>query len=238
MHLRNLRNQGYSVVENFVSADICAEMRDQVDQAILRFPDAVWSSLNGADKRIFGIEHLGGRFQDFCDALLPLQVGNQYFGGRLENLQVLAGRIDAINGNIGSGEGWHKDGNHFQYKALVYLSDTDMEKGPFQLIKKSHHFFQTLTDNHRMLVQDPFNTRFTLDQVQRLIDNDPSRLVTLCAPAGTMILVDTSTIHRGSPIAKGRRYALFNYYYPSYDIKGRKEKFLPRLTPEMIGIFV
>lgn len=235
-HLRNLRSQGYSIVENFLSADVCAEMRDQVDKAILRFPDAVWSGCKGADNRVFGIEHLGGRFQEYFDNPFALQVGNQYFGGRLENLQVLAGRIDAIDGNIGSGEGWHKDGNHFQYKAIVYLSDAGIDNGPFQLIKGSHHFIQVIKDNRRMGLDSPLEVRFTEDQVNRLVHDEPSRLATLSAPAGTMILADTSTIHRGSPITNGRRYALFNYYYPSYDIKGRKEKFLPRLTPEMAGI--
>ena len=34
------------------------------------------------------------------------------------------------------------------------------------------------------------------------------------AKAGTLILVDTSSIHRGMPIIAGVRYALTNYFYP------------------------
>ena len=30
---------------------------------------------------------------------------------------------------------------------------------------------------------------------------------------GTLILVDTSTLHRGAPIKKGIRYGFTNYYY-------------------------
>ena len=67
-----------------------------------------------------------------------------------------------------------------------------------------------------------------------MLAKDPDRLITLSAPAGTMVLVDVSAIHRGSPVKVGRRYAMFNYYYPSYDLAGRLEKFLPRLTPNMV----
>ena len=31
---------------------------------------------------------------------------------------------------------------------------------------------------------------------------------------GTVILFNSSTIHRGSPIINGERYSLTNYYYP------------------------
>ena len=37
---------------------------------------------------------------------------------------------------------------------------------------------------------------------------------TFTAKAGTLILFDSSTIHRGAPITAGTRYALTNYYYP------------------------
>ena len=77
-------------------------------------------------------------------------------------------------------------------------------------------------------------TRITEEQVNILLRDEPDRLKTLTAPAGTMVLVDVSSIHRGSPIRSGRRYAMFNYYYPTYDIAGRLEKFMPRLSPEMV----
>ena len=36
---------------------------------------------------------------------------------------------------------------------------------------------------------------------------------TILGDMGTLILVDTSTIHRGSPIMNGTRYSITNYYY-------------------------
>ena len=52
----------------------------------------------------------------------------------------------------------------------------------------------------------------------QILKNNPDRLQTLEANAGTLILVDTSLLHRGSPIEEGskERYAMTNYIYPYY----------------------
>ena len=233
-HLLNLRRDGFSIVSDFFSSENCAEMRARVDEAFDRYPKAIWSGLHGADKRIFGIENLGGDFSRFFGDELAINVGAQYFGGKLENLQTLVGRIDAVDGNIGSGEGWHRDGRHFQFKALIYLSDVGEDNGAFQFIKHSHRLSQSIMDDRKMGLTDAHSTRITEEQVNILLRDEPDRLKTLTAPAGTMVLVDVSSIHRGSPIRSGRRYAMFNYYYPTYDIAGRLEKFMPRLSPEMV----
>jgi hypothetical protein len=233
-HLSNLRNHGYSILENYLSEAQCAEMRAQVDQAVLDYPAATWSGMLGADKRIFGIENVGGGFLDLFNDQYLREIGCKYIDCRIENLLTLAGRIDAVKENLGSGEGWHRDGNHFQFKVLVYLSDAKPENGPFQLIADSHRYPQVVNDNYCMQTEDSLGTRFSDAQVNRLLAQQPERLITLSAPAGTAVLVDTSTIHRGSPIKQGRRYALFNYYYPYYDIDGRRAKFSPSLEPEMI----
>jgi hypothetical protein len=85
-----------------------------------------------------------------------------------------------------------------------------------------------------MQLDDPLSTRFTDEQIALIVDRDPDRIATLTGRIGTAFLVDVSAIHRGSPIQTGRRYALFNYYYAFYDLVGRKEKFSPRLRPEMV----
>jgi hypothetical protein len=233
-HLINLRNHGYSIIYNYLSEAQCGELRAKVDQAVVDYPMATWSGVLGADKRIFGIENVGGGFLNFHKDQFLREIGRQYIDCRIENLLTLAARIDAVKGNLGSGEGWHRDGNHFQFKVLVYLSDVKHENGPFQLIDRSHRYPQVVSDNFSMQTEDSLGTRFSDEQVSLLLAQQPERLITLAAPAGTAVLVDTSTIHRGSPIQQGRRYALFNYYYPYYDIDGRRAKFAPTLEPELI----
>jgi hypothetical protein len=234
-HIENLRRNGYSVIPGYISSEVCAELRSQVDSAIVDYPKALWTGLMGADERIFGINLCGGGFGDFFNDHYLQEVGERYFGCQITNLQTLAGRIGAIEGNIGSGEGWHRDATNCQYKAIIYLNDVNADGGPFQFIAKSHHLGRILRDSAIMNLDDYLNTRFTDSQVNRILKREPERLITFTAPAGTVLLVDTSAIHRGSPILAGRRYALFNYYYPYYDVEGRLEKFTPRLLPEMLS---
>ena len=55
---------------------------------------------------------------------------------------------------------------------------------------------------------------------------------TLTAPAGTLILFNSSTVHRGSPIKKGNRISFTNYYFPlSRGYKSLIAQFTPVLSP-------
>jgi len=47
--------------------------------------------------------------------------------------------------------------------------------------------------------------------------------------------VDTSTIHRGSPLKNGIRYALTNYYFENSQINSHLvEHFSPLVSPEKV----
>ena len=69
------------------------------------------------------------------------------------------------------------------------------------------------------------NTR--IENTVKLLDNN--RIKTLEGKAGTLILVDTSMIHRGKPLNHGSRYAITNYYYPYFSIDSMKNHFLPKV---------
>src|SRR6185437_16980073 len=72
--------------------------------------------------------------------------GEAYGGRALVNHTTLAARLRARPGNLGSGQGWHRDAFHFQYKAMVYLSDVGPDNGPFQLLDASHRAAQVFFD--------------------------------------------------------------------------------------------
>ncbi len=57
---------------------------------------------------------------------------------------------------------------------------------------------------------------FLQEKVDKIIENDPDRLKTLTGKAGTLVLVDTSIIHRGIPVKNGIRYALTNYFLKNH----------------------
>jgi len=226
--LSGLTEHGYAVVPNFYDQKKCSFLRNEIDRLIAEQPDVVQNDTRFSDQRIFGSERASSAIMDFHGAQLPLSIGEHYGKRRLVSFSTLAGRLSAKPGNLGSGQGWHRDAFHFQFKAMVYLSDVSAQNGPFQLLDASHRGARVFTDTILAGLASAPNTRLTDQQADALLRADPARLKTFVAPAGTMILFDSSTIHRGSPISTGTRYALTNYYYdPAHIVPAVIDAFAP-----------
>ena len=225
-HLTRLREDGYSVIPNFYTKDKCNEIKKEIDSLCeqLKGTERLTVDKYGSDHRIFGAERLSKNINEFYQDKLLLDIGENYFGGKMLNSNTLATKLLAKEGNIGSGGGWHRDGHHFQFKAIVYLSDVEITNGPFQIIRGSHWHKQALEDMYLMGIESQ-TTRYTDEQIQKVIQSRPDDYKVMTAKAGTLLLVDTSTLHTGMKIDRDSRYTLFNYYYPSYDnIKARLKR--------------
>lgn len=227
--LSNLRNFGFSVVENYLDKNKCEKVIKKIDSFIESNPSKIWSGKLSSDQRIHGAEHIDDTINEYYNSKMIKNVGRAYLYSDLENLMTMANRTKFFQDNLGSGEGWHRDSINTQFKSILYLVDVDFKNGPFQMIKGSQRFFQMLTDL-QFLDKKINNTRFTEDDISTLIKNNIERLLTFSHKAGTLLIVDTSTLHRGSPIISGSRYALTNYYYPSHQIDNYKNHFVPMIT--------
>ena len=114
------------------------------------------------------------------------------------------------------------------------MSDVNNKNGPFQIINNTGNIksnFKIL----RILKNNVFNTRFKNSDVIKITKKLNLKINTLKGSAGTLILVDTSNIHRGSPIMAGKRYALTNYYYPKKMLKVYDNHFKPILKKKILN---
>jgi hypothetical protein len=151
-------------------------------------------------------------------------VSNFYHDNRISNLicyylqspntvgYSMINRLTAKANNLGSGGGWHRDslGNR-DIKAILYVSDVSADNGPFQYLLGSHRVY------HRLSViwqcgEHLRKKRFEGDEAESFIISR-SELQTVTGKAGTLVLADTTGIHRGCPISTGVRYAITNYYW-------------------------
>ncbi len=217
VHLNDLREKGYTAFENYFDAAKCEELRNAIDQLFVDHKDSeyFWVDPEGADKRIWGAEKLNPLIKSFYEDSFLKEAGESYFGAKLANSNTLAARIDFAPGNIGSGGGWHRDSNHFQFKAIIYLADVSEKNGPFQLFEGSHKLRNVIEDTN-IMDSKPLSYRFSEEEIEKLKEKKGETLKTMTGKAGTLLLVDTSTIHRGMPIEDGSRYTLFNYFVPGY----------------------
>ena len=96
------------------------------------------------------------------------------------------------------------------------------------MVKNSQKIFQIIKD--ALCVKNKIShTRFSDESMMKLFKKSMTRLLSFNYKAGTLILVDTSCLHRGSPLKAGHRYALTNYYYPKGQIKVYENHFTPML---------
>ena len=118
-----------------------------------------------------------------------------------------------------SGGGWHKDALSRGVKALIYLDDVlEPGVGPFAMLLN----YSDATLKHSV---DPRRrrTRFAESAVQRQVLQG-ARVNEILGDAGTVIVFETSSVHRGMAATTGGRVALTNYYQNDLATCGAKRK--------------
>ena len=116
----------------------------------------------------------------------------------------------------------------------MYLTDVSDDNGPFQVILGSHDK-KNISNDSKSANLESMQCQFDQKTVEKILKSEPERLKTLTAKAGTVVLVDTSTIHRGLPLNNGIRYALTNYFFENSQINSHLvDHFSPLVSPEKV----
>lgn len=220
-----LRQRGYSIIPEYYSQEQCNQVRQEIDRIIETFPDTVHRDDTDSDNRIYGAERVSDLIMPFHNDSFLHQLSQLYLNYNVLNMFTLANRVKTRENNLGSGGGWHRDTVHErQFKTILYLNDVTETTGAFQYMLGSHSLISPI----QLIYQYDLNykkTRFTEEEIQQ-IEHNGQEIDTLTGAAGTLIIVDTSGIHRGMPIQEGTRYALTNYFFPEHVItEGLQEKF-------------
>ena len=219
--LYELNKRGFCIVEEFWSKDLCEKAILELERIISENPESLKESAK-PDLRIFGANNLSKLVNRFCLSSTLLKIANVYNKKKTISAFTLGAKQPFTPKNKGSGGGWHRDSFLRQFKAILYLSDVGMNNGPFQLIEDSHKLKNIIIDTLRGHLG--YNSRVKNSSISKFAS--PKRILSFPAKAGTLILVDTSSIHRGMPIRSNERYALTNYYFTEdEDIQKKMKKF-------------
>jgi Phytanoyl-CoA dioxygenase (PhyH) len=228
--MREVREHGFVVVEDYWSPAECARCIEDFEEIVRNQKKYVQEY---SDLRVFGAEELSDNIRRFAEDRRLADFSDRYNAAPTVNAFTLANKVEARPGCRGSGEGWHKDSSFRQFKALLYLDRVDEENGPVQLIHQSHTLGSYLADMRSGPLEFR-NLRISDDQIARILAQSPSRLRTLTGGPGTLILVDTASIHRGCPPRGGVRYALTNYYVERRQIDARFVEAFAPVSPEKV----
>ena len=204
--LDSLNNVGICVLEDYFSESDCDQAIQDIERCLVEHEDKVQSLEAegcGGDERLFKLENQSSVAKKFGEDSFLRDLATSFCEYNSKTIQVVGAKLTYDDNMItNSGGGWHVDSRGKQFKALVYLSDVGKNNGPYMYIPNS-------ANKQFNLRSDSRGTRY-LDDVVENCDIEP---FTVVAKKGTVILTNTSNIHRGAIIKEGVRYSLTNYYY-------------------------
>lgn len=205
--------KGIVVLKGFLSKEDCDKLVAKMEYWFSNAENVITDELK-SDSRIFGIDRIEKDYKELLDTDHINQMLNDYLTTRSSFL--MANRVKHVEGNLGSGGGWHRDSYLFpQIKLITYLSDVNEDNGPFEYIPGTHRLNNKKSDvfkgNYEFDANRSVPSRFSDKSIKaKYSQNDIFRVT---GQKGTAVLVDTSGIHRGMPIKSGVRYACTKYCF-------------------------
>ncbi len=211
--VKQLKERGFAVFEDYYTEEQCADLRTDIDQQLVTQKEFVQVDKEGADYRLFGGDRVSPLIHDFYHDDFLTQVRNCYYKHDGIVGCTLAARIQTTENNRGSGGGWHRDMIYGrQLKAILYLSDVSEDNGPFQFMENTHRTSSILETIQKCGIK-AFQNRLSHEDIDKIKAIGGYDVTTMLGKAGTLLIIDTTSIHRGKPLQAGKRYALTNYYF-------------------------
>ena len=210
-----IKGGGFFIIYNFYTPEEVFQMECEFTRVFNEHPDSIEIlDKEGCsnDERIF-------HAQEHSSVLNNLVTKNQFLRNFVEKYtkrpiktnKLLLNRLTYEEGKVkNSGAGWHRDNHSCQFKTLIYLTDVTEKNGNFQ--------FMTNSSPAHIGMPKPrapsYNTRFADETIQEILETlDPCNIINIVGKKGTVILSDTTYIHRGNIIEEGERRAITQYYF-------------------------
>ena len=208
--VKKIEKEGFAVFPNFYNTNECENLRNEIDTLIAqRENDSnLWSDSVCSDKRCHSAEEDSALIALFFNNDFLVTVASNYAKLKMECSNTLASRIKYKKGNIGSGQGWHRDSNNFQFKAMVYLSDVGENDGGMQ--------YASVNDN--VLIREytnPPGNHSLEQQIAGASSIEGFKIESMTGKKGTFFIFDNCIYHRASHTADKNRDALLLQVAPA-----------------------
>lgn len=206
---------GIVILKNYYDNKIIKQIINEYDRIFKEHKDQIFihktiENING-DERI----HNAQKFSDFIKVHFSYNVlfNNiaKSYNSRLYK-KTLINKVKYIKDKVtNSGMGWHRDNHNCQFKAIMYLTDVTSKTGCFQWITNSSKKFIGKPKPRKDAYAD---TRFDNETIEQLVNkNSICNKIDIEGKKGTIILADTTYIHRGKIIEEGLRKAITEYFF-------------------------
>lgn len=215
---KNLSKKGYVKLGN-INPEYCDLIINHTNILITKNTDDFELNFNSTEYRLWNshekIKQINEfyKFSNFIVSKVLKRPSQAY--------DILAIKNTSLNRDIeGLSMGrWHMDSFNRQLKLFLFLSKTCSENGPLQLIDGSHKLsfkIRSVLDGVIFSFKDFFSSNRSRGYAKikdEYLDVKYQKVITeLLVSKGSLVLVDTSSIHRAKPCLIGERYALTSYY--------------------------
>ncbi len=163
------------------------------------------------EERIFHVEKYSKYIKEsFSNNSLFNLIALKYTNINSNTKKTLLNKLFYKEGKIkNSGDEWYSDDYDKQFKSIMYLSNVNINNGNFQFItnssKKHIKYPKQRTEN--------YNTTFKDETIKEVLEkNSNCKLHNIIGEKGTIIIVDTTYIHRNNIINEGSRLTLTQYF--------------------------
>lgn len=215
----DLNTQGFHQLSVKIDRNSIAEIVKQVDD-ICNSKRDLEVNYGGSEHRLWHADKFISaalEFRNFSNSIIPKLEGNL---SEAHNILVIRNKPLSSNDSELSKGRWHLDSFHKQLKIFVFMKDVGKNDGPFELIPQTQKmqvkiqhaikakyfrmkdFIQRTGKRGYQKIEDEF-----IKHVERRY---PPHIFTV--PAGTILVADTSAIHRAHPVNGGERYAFTSYH--------------------------
>lgn len=206
-----LKVYGICVLKNYFSNETIDNINNEFDKIFMKKEFIESNKKEGCsnDERIFHVEKYSEYIRKhFSNQQLFNDIAKTY--KKSLNKKTLINKITFEKDKIkNSGAGWHRDNHDCQFKTIMYLTDVGVSNGNFQWITNSNKqnigYPKPRTPN--------YNTRFTDETISEILKINKCNLIDITGIKGTIILADTTYIHRGNIIKNGERRAITQYFF-------------------------
>lgn len=209
-----LKVEGAFVIENAYSQDLCKAMIKLIDDH--EPDDKTEMNYAGTELRIWDAQKRGPLFDSFyqrCNVFISCLLLRD-----TEAFTLLAMRNKALEPDdaVSKKGRWHLDSVRKQLKIFLFLTETTELSGPFEFIPGTHlksYKARMLLNGSYFRVGNLFNGKRAYSRLDDdWISELPANPVPIICKAGTVMVLDSTAIHRARPCLQGQRYALTAYY--------------------------
>lgn len=212
-----LGSRGVYFIPDAIEAAECHRIRAWIDSQD-GLPD-IEVNYGGSEIRVWDAEKKNPDIADFiegCDKVMSWLVASEV---RAHTALAIRNRpVSIADRSLISGR-WHTDSFRRQYKIFLFLSDVTTDTGPFEFLPATHRWpfkLRMVCKGVYFRLRDAWRgtrgyARIDDSVIDSLLRRGYVESAATCK-AGTIMVVDTTAIHRARPCLVGERYAVSSYY--------------------------